>query len=78
MGGEPGGVPVPRELDRPDAASDTSPFYTELRQDLKQGELNAEAAETGLQNYLEKLEAVARLDVCGYFHDLEKDRTSCG
>ncbi len=56
----------------PTRRADASPFFADLQQDLKQGELSAEVAETALQNYLEKLEAVARLDVCGVFHDMEK------
>jgi hypothetical protein len=56
----------------PSLRSDTSPFFAELKQELKQGDLTTEAAETALQNYLEKLEKVARLDVCGMFHNLEK------
>jgi hypothetical protein len=56
----------------PTRRADASPFFTALQQDLKQGELGTEVAETALQNYLEKLEQVARLDVCGVFHDLEK------
>ena len=55
----------------PTLRSDKSPFFAELQQDLIQGDLTAEVAEGALQNYLEKLEAVARLDVCGTFHDLE-------
>jgi hypothetical protein len=58
----------------PTLRPNASPFFTELRQELKQGELNAEAAEAALQSYLEKLEAVARLDVCGHFHDFEEDK----
>jgi hypothetical protein len=56
----------------PTRRADASPFFADLQQDLKQGELGNEVAETALQNYLEKLEQVARLDVCGVFHDLEK------
>ena len=55
----------------PTLRSDKSPFFADLQQDLSQGDLTADVAETALQNYLEKLEAVARLDVCGTFHDLE-------
>ena len=55
----------------PTLRADASPFFQDLKQDLQQGDLDAGVAETALQNYLEKLEAVARLDVCGYFHDLE-------
>ncbi len=56
----------------PTLRSDASPFFEEVQQDLNQGNLTNEVAETALANYLEKLEAVARLDVCGYFHDFEK------
>ncbi len=55
----------------PSRRADASPFFAQLQQDLKQGDLSTEVAETALQNYLEKLEQVARLDVCGYFHDVE-------
>lgn len=64
----------PENWTNPTLRPDASPFFTELQQQLKQGELNGEAAEAALQGYLEKLEAVARLDVCGYFHDFEKDQ----
>ncbi len=57
----------------PTLRPDASPFFTELQKQLKQGEVTSEAAEAALASYLEKLEAVARLDVCGYFHDLEED-----
>jgi hypothetical protein len=50
-----------------------STFFAELEQDLKQGDLTNDVAETALQGYLEKLEAVARLDVLGTFHDIEGD-----
>jgi hypothetical protein len=55
----------------PSLRKDASPFFADLQQDLQQGNLDAERAELALQNYLEKLEKVSRLDVCGYFHDLE-------
>ncbi|HSZ69478.1 MAG TPA: neuraminidase-like domain-containing protein [Solirubrobacteraceae bacterium] len=55
----------------PSLRADASPFFGELQQELKQASLSAEAVEAALQGYLEKLEAVARLDVCGYFHDSE-------
>jgi hypothetical protein len=44
-------------------------FFADLQTDLKQNNLTNDVAETGLSNYLEKLEAVARLDVVGTFHD---------
>ena len=58
----------------PTLRSDKSSFFTDLEQELKQGDLTNDTAETALENYLEKLEAVARLDVCGTFHDMENNR----
>jgi Tc toxin complex TcA C-terminal TcB-binding domain/Neuraminidase-like domain/Putative peptidoglycan binding domain len=55
----------------PGLRSDSSPFFADLENDLRQGDLDAELATTALANYLEKLETVARLDVCGIFHDYE-------
>ncbi len=46
-----------------------SSFFTDMMNDLKQGDLTDDLASTALSNYLEKLEAVARLDVCGTFQD---------
>ncbi|HET8846688.1 MAG TPA: neuraminidase-like domain-containing protein, partial [Ktedonobacteraceae bacterium] len=57
----------------PTLRSNKSSFFTDLEQELKQSDLTNDAAETALSNYLEKLEAVARLDVCGAFHDMEND-----
>lgn len=53
-----------------------SPFFAELEQDLKQGDINDDTSETALQGYLEKLEKVARLDVVGTFHELEYGRNA--
>jgi peptidoglycan hydrolase-like protein with peptidoglycan-binding domain len=55
----------------PTLRSNKSPFFSDLQQELKQSDFTNDVAEVALQNYLEKLEAVARLDVCGTFHDLE-------
>ena len=55
----------------PTLRSDASPFFPDLQQDLSRAISTADVAETALQNYLEKLEQVARLDVCRQFHDLE-------
>jgi hypothetical protein len=63
----------PEEWIDPTLRSNSSPFFADLEQDLKHGDLTDEVAETGLQNYLEKLESVARLDVCATFHDFEQD-----
>src|SRR5262245_5570098 len=58
----------------PTLRTNKSPFFSELQQELKQSDFTNEVAEVALQHYLEKLEAVARLDVCGTFHDMEDGR----
>ncbi len=57
----------------PTLRSDKSPFFSDLERALKQNDLTNDTAESALENYLESLEAVARLDVCGTFHDMEND-----
>jgi hypothetical protein len=59
----------PENWINPGLRSDASPFFADLENDLRQGDLDADVATKALANYLEKLEAVARLDVCGIFHD---------
>jgi hypothetical protein len=58
----------------PTLRSDKSPFFTRLEKTLKQSDLTNDTAEAALQDYLEDLEAVARLDVCATFHDMENDQ----
>ncbi|HEU4706051.1 MAG TPA: neuraminidase-like domain-containing protein [Solirubrobacterales bacterium] len=64
----------PEDWVDPTLRKSKTPFFAELEQDLKQGDLTDEAAEAALASYLEKLEAVARLDVVGTFHDIEEGR----
>ena len=58
----------------PSLRSNKSPFFVDLERALKQNDLTNDTAEAALMNYLEGLEAVARLDVCGIFHDMENDQ----
>jgi hypothetical protein len=46
-----------------------SPFLKELENDLLQTEVTADTAETAFQNYLEKLDNVARLEIKGMWYD---------
>jgi hypothetical protein len=55
----------------PSLRRDKSPFYLELENDLRQNPITTDSAEDAYRTYLEKLDAVARLDVVGLFHDTE-------
>jgi peptidoglycan hydrolase-like protein with peptidoglycan-binding domain len=55
----------------PSLRRDKSPFYSELETDLRQNPITTDSAEDAYRSYLEKLDAVARLDVVGLFHDTE-------
>jgi peptidoglycan hydrolase-like protein with peptidoglycan-binding domain len=57
----------------PSLRANKSQFFANLEKELKQSDVTSEVVEAALANYLEKLEAVARLDVCGTFHDSELD-----
>jgi len=58
----------------PSLRLDKSPFYADLETDLRQSPVTADTAEDAYRSYLEKLDAVARLDVVGMFHDTEVER----
>ena len=51
---------------------DKSPFFKDLENDLLQGDMSKESTRTAFLSYLEKLGGVARLDVCGMYHDSSK------
>lgn len=66
----------PENWIEPELRSDKTPFFQELEEELNQNEVTAEYVETVFLNYLEKLEQVARLDVCGmYEHQTGSDTT---
>lgn len=50
---------------------DKSPFFKDLENELLQNEMTSDTAETAFLNYLEKLDAVARLDIVGMYHQVE-------
>ena len=53
----------------PELRDDKTPFFRELESALLQGDVTAEAVEDAFTGYLEKLDAVARLEVAGMFHE---------
>lgn len=44
-----------------------TPFFKELESELMQNDLTMESAETAFRNYLDKVEQVARLEICGLY-----------
>ncbi len=61
----------PENWIEPELRDDKSPFFKDLENELLQNEVTLDAAESAFLNYLEKLDDVARLEVCGMYHQLE-------
>jgi hypothetical protein len=59
----------------PALRDDKSPFFRDLENELLQGDLTADAAERAMRRYLEQLDQVAHLDICGFYHEVERDAT---
>jgi hypothetical protein len=57
----------PENWIEPELRDDKSPFFKELESELLQNDVTDEVAERALQNYLYKLDQVARLEICGMF-----------
>ena len=60
----------PENWIRPELRDDKTPFFKELENDILQNELTEESAEEAYQNYLEKLQDVADVEVTGVFQEL--------
>ena len=63
----------PENWIEPELRDDKSPFFKDLENELLQNEITAKNVEKGFLNYLEKLDAVARLEICGMYHEVEKE-----
>lgn len=61
----------PENWIEPELRDNKSPFFKELESELLQDELTDVTAEQKLMHYLEKLDEVARLDICGIYQDEE-------
>ncbi len=57
----------------PELRDDKSPFFEELESELAQSDLTSDLAQAALQHYLEKVNAVRRLDVLGVYHEIDDD-----
>lgn len=54
----------------PQLRDNKSPFFKELENELLQNEITNASAEEALKKYLQKLDEVARLQVCGMYHEV--------
>ena len=61
----------PENWIEPDLRDDKSPFFKELESQLKQNEITEDTAKEALIAYLQKLDAVANLEMVGLFNDEE-------
>lgn len=52
----------------PELRDDKSPFFKEIESELLQSDITEESATVAMLNYLAKLEEVAKLEPCGFFH----------
>ena len=52
---------------------DKSPFFKDLETQLLQNDVTDETVEQALLNYLQKLDEVARLEICGMYRQQEKE-----
>lgn len=64
----------PENWIEPGLRDDKSPFFKQLESELLQNDLTKDTAKTAFLNYLEKLDQVARLEICGiYWQDKDTD-----
>ena len=61
----------PENWIEPELRDDKSPFFKELENELLQKEITDANVEAAYLNYLEKLDEVAHLEVCGFYHEQE-------
>ncbi len=59
----------PENWIEPELRDDKSPFFKELENELLQGEINDQTAEAAFRHYLEKLDQVARSEICAVWNE---------
>jgi len=57
----------------PELRDDKTPLFRKLEEELSQSEITEDAVEDAYIHYLEGLHDIARLEVCGLYHELERD-----
>jgi hypothetical protein len=63
----------PENWIEPELRDNKSPFFKDLENELLQNDVTQDSAESAFLNYLEKLDQVARLEMCGMFWEKEAD-----
>jgi hypothetical protein len=63
----------PEDWILPELRDDKSPFFKDLENALLQAPVTNDLAESALMDYLTALHSVARMDICGYFHQIERE-----
>lgn len=63
----------PENWIEPELRDDKSPFFTDLENELLQNDVTLDTAEKAFLNYLEKLDAVSRLEISGMYRQQEEN-----
>ena len=63
----------PENWIQPELRDDKSPFFMDLENELRQGEITTDTCEAALRHYLEKADAVSNMKVAGIYHEVEDD-----
>lgn len=63
----------PENWIEPELKKDRSQFFKDLENELLQNEINQYTVETAFQNYLEKLDGVAQLEIAGFYQEDDGD-----
>ncbi len=65
----------PENYLRPELRDDKSSFFKDLQNELQQRDVQADKVETAFLHYLEKLDRVSRLEICGMYWEKEPTST---
>jgi Tc toxin complex TcA C-terminal TcB-binding domain/Neuraminidase-like domain/Salmonella virulence plasmid 28.1kDa A protein len=63
----------PENWIEPELRKDKSQFFQDLEDELMQNDITQYTSETAIQNYLEKLDGVAQLEIAGFYHEDDGD-----
>ena len=63
----------PENWIEPELRDGKSIFFKELENELMQNDVTKDTAEAAFLHYLEKIDEVTRLEICGFYHELKKE-----
>ncbi|UVI32917.1 Tc toxin subunit A-related protein [Paenibacillus spongiae] len=64
----------PENWTEPELRDDKSEFFQSLENDISQNDITEDHVEAAYLTYLDKLDEVARLDICSMYHEIEGTR----